>query len=76
MLASENSLKTPELIAGSTVMFSNSTSRYAKWFFGQIGTVVSARNGSCRVRWNDPVEYHNMKASISDFEQHNFTVIC
>ena len=60
---------------GDFVMFSNMESRYAKWFFGEFGTIESANNGHARVRWNRPITYHGKQASVSDFAQTDFTQI-
>jgi hypothetical protein len=57
------------------VMFTNSESRYAKWFFGQLATVekISKPHVSCRVRWLTPVKYFDGYTSSSDFHQSDFT---
>ena len=67
---------------GDIVMFVDE-GRYAKWFWGCLATVVSytsthphdTRSGSCRVQWMVPVEYHGLKATISDFGENYFEVI-
>ncbi len=60
---------------GDLVMFSNGSSTYAHWFFGEFAIVESVNNEHCRVRWNRPIEYHDMKTAVSDFAQSNFTLI-
>ncbi len=60
---------------GDLVMFSDINDRYAKWFYGEFGVVLSANNGHCRVRWNRPVEYHGRSTSVSDFSQKRFTSV-
>lgn len=64
---------------GDLVMFSNSQSKYAKWFFGQLGEVQScnyAKDGKlhCRVKWLKPVKYFERFATVSDFAAFNFEV--
>ena len=68
MLAS----KAPSI--GDTVMWTNLESRYAKWFYSQIGVIESIRNGHCRVRWCFPVEYHGRHTTVSDFSLNNFSI--
>tara|TARA_Y100000034_G_C6728615_1_gene322672 strand:+ start:437 stop:643 length:207 start_codon:yes stop_codon:yes gene_type:complete len=56
---------------GDLVMFID-TGRYAKWFFGQFATVErytprEGKRNSCRVRWLNPVKYHDGMSTISDF---------
>jgi len=60
---------------GDLVMFSNGSSKYAQWFFGEFATVEFVSMSSCRVRWNRPVDYHGMKTTVSDFPQSSFTLI-
>ena len=54
---------------------------YAKWFFGRLGEVASYTpkrvNGraSCRVKWLQPVKYHNRYTSYSDFSADKFEVV-
>jgi len=64
---------------GDLVMFSNSESTYAKWFFGQLAEVQTcnyAKDGRlhCRVKWLQPVKYFERFTTISDFGAHNFEV--
>ncbi len=64
---------------GDLVMFNNLDSTYAKWFFGQIGEVLScgyAKDGKlhCRVKWLQPVYYFNNFATVSDFGADNFEI--
>ena len=58
---------------GDTVMFTNESSPYARWFYSQIGIVKSIKSGHCRVEWLQPVPYHKKHATISDFETSNFS---
>ena len=65
---------------GDLVMFANSQSTYAKWFYGKLGVVRSsgvAASGKnhCRVDWIDPVPYFGSFSTYSDFGAENF-VIC
>tara|TARA_X000000950_G_scaffold286123_2_gene394088 strand:- start:691 stop:888 length:198 start_codon:yes stop_codon:yes gene_type:complete len=60
-------------------MFTNQSSRYAKWFLGQIGEIQScgyAATGSLhfRVKWIQPIKYYDGFATISDFAADNFEV--
>lgn len=59
--------------AGDVVMFVDE-GQYAKWFYGKIGIVEksSPRRRSCRVRWVEPVLYHQRYTSVSDFHWKNF----
>jgi hypothetical protein len=65
--------------AGDTVMFTD-TGRYARWFFGRLATVENytpkAPGGlsHCRVRWLEPVPYHDRMSTVSDFCADMFTV--
>jgi hypothetical protein len=64
---------------GDLVMFSNSESTYAKWFFGQLAEIQTcnyAKDGKlhCRVKWLQPVKYRDSYATISDFGAYNFEV--
>ena len=69
-------MDTPESMnIGSTVMFSNMESRYAKWFFGEFGTVLRMRNGHVRVQWSRPIRYHDGFSTLSDFCQTSFTFV-
>ena len=57
---------------GDLVMFTAEGSRYAKWFFGQIGRVkrVSCKKSPapyCRVEWLFPIQYYDSFSTISDF---------
>jgi hypothetical protein len=66
---------------GDIVMFVD-TGRYAKWFFGRLATVESytpthsnsTRGASCRVRWLEPVKYHDGFTEVSDFSANQFEV--
>ena len=69
---------------GDLVMFNNETSRYAQWFYGQLGIIEnytskskskqSPPRASCRVKWLTPVEYFNRYTTYSDFGAANFEV--
>ena len=65
---------------GDIVMFIGDGT-YAKWFFGQLGAVESYTptgadgKSHCRVRWMQPVKYHNRLATISDFSTDKFEVV-
>ena len=68
---------------GDIVMFVDE-GRYAKWFWGCLGTVVNytpkgretgKKRASCRVQWMTPVPYHGRMTSISDFSADSFEVI-
>ena len=65
---------------GDVVMFVDK-GVYAKWFYGQIGTVVrytpkgSDGKPHCRVRWLQTVDYHGkMQCTVSDFAADKFEV--
>jgi hypothetical protein len=66
---------------GDIVMFID-LGRYARWFFGRLAIIESytpphpndTRSASCRVRWLEPVKYHDSEATISDFSSHMFEV--
>ena len=53
---------------------------YAKWFFGKLAVVEKyTEKGSdgkahCRVRWLQPVKYHDRHTSYSDFSADKFRV--
>ena len=53
---------------GDVVMFIDE-GRYAKWFYGKLGVVEKStpEKKSCRVRWIEPVLYHERYATVSDF---------
>ena len=65
---------------GDMVMFVDD-GRYAKWFFGQLATVIHYTpsrgdiHGTCRVRWLQPVKYHDGYATVSDFSVGHFHVM-
>ena len=65
---------------GDTVMYVDK-GRYAKWFWGCLGTVINytpagrRSHASCRVRWMAPVEYYGNMATVSDFSADSFEVI-
>ena len=69
-----------EMKVGDLVMFVDEGT-YAKYFWGQIGTVErytqkgSDGNSHCRVRWMQPVPYHGRTTSASDFQADCFKVI-
>jgi predicted RNA-binding protein with PUA-like domain len=61
---------------GDTVMFFDSNCRYARWFYGAIGTIESMNKGHMRVRWLNPgVLYYGRRTMVSDFEQIKFKVL-
>ena len=56
---------------GDVVMFID-RGTYAKWFFGQLAIAQSvSQNKSgdwhCRVKWLQPVKYHDRYTTVSDF---------
>ena len=64
---------------GDIVMFMN-TGQYARWFFGQLATVERHTtrddgHSSCRVRWLNPVKYHDGMSAASDFPAAWFEVM-
>ena len=79
-MADKNKYKVDKMKKGSLVMFSNANSRYAKWFLGRVGSIVTdKRTGSykhVRVRWLEPVSYYGDPTSFSDFPTTDFTLIC
>ena len=64
---------------GDVVMFVDEGT-YAKWFYGQVAIVESyTPKGSdgkahCAVRWIEPVQYFNRKATRSHFSADKFEV--
>ena len=64
---------------GDVVMFTD-TGTYAKWFFGRLGVIerytpgelFGNSTGSCRVRWMNPVPYHDKMTTVSDFSIDKF----
>lgn len=56
------------MYVGDVVMFVDE-GRYAKWFYGKIGIVERSTpdRKSCRVRWIEPVLYHENYTTVSDF---------
>ena len=64
---------------GDLVMF-NDEGTYAKWFFGQFAIAVSVTQSTetgdwhCRVRWLNPVKYHDRYTTSSDFSVDKFKV--
>ena len=74
------SVKKETMEVGSLVMFVDK-GRYAKWFFGRLAEVTNYTpkrvNGraSCRVKWLEPLKYHDRYTSISDFSADHFEVI-
>lgn len=66
---------------GDLVMFIDE-GRYAKWFYGKFGVIETSREkektpgeGSCRVRWLQPVKYFDSYTSYSDFGWDKFKVM-
>jgi len=64
--------------AGDLVMFIDEGT-YAKWFFGRFAvaeSVSQAASGSwhCRVKWLEPVKYHDRYTTMSDFNVDMFEV--
>ena len=61
---------------GDIVMFSNENSRYAKYFYGAIGTVRSMKNEHCSVAWRSPGPlYFGRRVPASSFAMANFSVL-
>jgi hypothetical protein len=64
---------------GDVVMFTDKGT-YAKWFFGQIGIITAGPSKSkdgikhVRVKWAQPIPYHDRVATISDFAADKFEV--
>jgi hypothetical protein len=64
---------------GDIVMFVDE-GRYARWFFGQLAEVLhytevgSDGRAHCRVRWAQPVKYHDGTTTQSDFSADKFQV--
>ena len=63
---------------GDLVMFVDEGT-YAKWFYGQLAIAESVSknksgNWHCRVRWLNPVKYHDRYTTISDFGCERFEV--
>ena len=61
------------------VIFMNRESRYAEWFYGQMGVIESVsydkhRILRCRVSWLQPVKYINGFSLYSDFPASDFEV--
>ena len=62
---------------GEIVMFVDE-GRYAKWFYGQLAIIESyTAKGSdgkahCAVRWIEPVQYFDRKATVSHFSADKF----
>ena len=61
---------------GDTVMFTNESSPYTKWFYSQIGVVKSMnpKKTHCTVKWCFPVRYFDSDAAISSFKVSDFSV--
>ena len=62
---------------GDVVTFVKKDHRYADWFLYQIGIVEEMSQNNklyCRVRWLEPVPYHNSFAKVSDFKQECYEV--
>jgi len=61
---------------GDIVMFSDENSKYAKYFYGAIGTVKSTKNGYCSVRWRSPGPlYFGRRVPASSFPIENCSVL-
>jgi len=64
---------------GDLVMFTDD-GRYAKWFFGKFAEVMHYTpigcdgKAHCRVKWLDPVKYHDSHTTVSDFSADKFQV--
>tara|TARA_A200000159_G_scaffold128942_1_gene125035 strand:- start:180 stop:470 length:291 start_codon:yes stop_codon:yes gene_type:complete len=58
---------------GDLVQWTNAESRYAKWFYSQLGVIESINNGHCRVKWCFPVKYYDSWTTSSDFGLSNFS---
>ena len=64
---------------GSIVMYV-SQDRYARWFFGRLARVERGpsvgSNGKtyCRVKWLEPVRYHDRMTATSSFPTDRFEV--
>ena len=75
-----DSRKVEPMKVGDLVMFNNTESRYAKWFYGQFGIVnlysspSDPRPPSCRVIWLQPVKYFDSFSTYSDFSASDFEV--
>lgn len=54
---------------------------YAKWFYGKLAVAESVKQSEttnkwhCRVRWVQPVKYHNSFTAVSDFGVDRFEVV-
>ena len=61
---------------GDTVMFTNEKSRYAKWFYSQIGIVKSMNptKTHCSVKWCFPVKYFEGHTTVSSFKVSDFSI--
>jgi len=61
---------------GDIVMFSDENSRYAKYFYGAIGTVRSVATEHCSVAWRAPGPlYFGKRVPASSFPIENFSVL-
>jgi hypothetical protein len=64
---------------GDLVMF-NDEGRYAKWFYGRLAIAESVSQSKtsgkwhCRVKWLEPVKYHDRHTTVSDFAVSHFEV--
>ena len=60
---------------GDTVMFTNENSRYAKWFYSQIGVIKSMneKKTHCSVEWCFPVKYFDKYTTSSSFKLSDFS---
>ena len=60
---------------GDLVMFVDEGT-YAKWFYGKFGVCEKStpEKKSCRVRWLQPVKYHDGYTTMSDFKWDKFEV--
>ena len=76
MLGASKTLKTLEgnMEKGDIVMFTDNGT-YSKWFYGKMAEVCKVSdNGYVRVRWLEPVKYHDGYTSFSHFRASCFSV--
>jgi len=66
--------------AGDVVMFTDE-GEYSKWFYGQIGTVISCTLNTwtgrsyAKVRWLQCIKYFDWDVNVSSFDTKHFEVI-